>query len=151
MKTDASLSDVLTELARAHEWKLTPAIVLKAAQSKKSLLHSHFCWDDTEAAELWRLDQASRLIRRVKVTYEIAPERTVRVRAFYNVTPNAEEGEEASDEESPAAVYVPLNAAMGEYREQVLARATAELRMMRNKYAHLTQLADVWDAIDKVA
>ncbi len=44
-----------------------PAAVLAAARDKGSALHGLFVWDDTEAAEKFRLVQAERLVRRVKV------------------------------------------------------------------------------------
>jgi hypothetical protein len=46
---------------------ITPDIVVAAARHPDSPLHSEFEWDDTAAAEKYRLDQARALIRSVKV------------------------------------------------------------------------------------
>lgn len=59
--------------------RLTPDEVVKAAKDPKSVLHEYFTWDDSEAAEAWRTEQARRLIRSVTVvvTVEDRPVTTV--------------------------------------------------------------------------
>jgi hypothetical protein len=59
--------------------KLTPLQVLEAARPEESPLHDFFEWDDSAAAEAYRIDQARELIRRVRieVTYEETTIRTV--------------------------------------------------------------------------
>ena len=59
--------------------KLTPQKVLDAAMPENSPLHEFFEWDDTVAAESYRMDQARELIRRVRIeiTYEETTIRTV--------------------------------------------------------------------------
>lgn len=47
--------------------ELTPSLVVQAAEPVDDPLHGEFEWDDTTAGHLHRLDQARRLIRRVKV------------------------------------------------------------------------------------
>ena len=51
--------------------KLTASQVLEVARSPDSPLHPYFEWDDSIAAEQWRLEQARELIRRVKIVVEI--------------------------------------------------------------------------------
>lgn len=48
---------------------LTPRAVLAAARPQNSALHEYFTWDDGEAAEKWRIEEARRLIRSVTVTF----------------------------------------------------------------------------------
>lgn len=51
-----------------REGRLTPERVVEDARAEDSPLHSHFVWDDAEAARKHRLDQARALIRiRVEV------------------------------------------------------------------------------------
>lgn len=50
-----------------RDGKLTPAQVLREAESDESPLHAVFEWDDTIAAHRYRLEQAGDLIRSVKV------------------------------------------------------------------------------------
>jgi hypothetical protein len=50
-----------------REGRLEPAAVVEAARDPASPLHSHFTWDDSEAARKRRLDEARTLIRSVKL------------------------------------------------------------------------------------
>lgn len=47
--------------------KITPQTVLEDAQDPASPLHEHFEWDDTKAAQAYRIDQARELIRSVRL------------------------------------------------------------------------------------
>ncbi len=61
-----NVAERLLELERVNG-RLAPADVVDAARDPESPLHSHFTWDDTEAAEKYRLSQARTLIRTVKL------------------------------------------------------------------------------------
>lgn len=65
--------------------KLTPDLVVNEARNPDSDLHEYFVWDDAEAAELHRLEQARALIRRVKITYVDKAHDKQEVRAFVSV------------------------------------------------------------------
>lgn len=93
-----------------HDGCLTPESVVDAAADPESPLHSFFTWDDGEAAKSWRVEQARRLIRSVKVvvTYE-----TDRVAVPYYVRDTSRNANETgyvttdkakSDPESAAAI-----------------------------------------------
>jgi plasmid replication initiation protein len=73
-------TQVQTELMRlqSSEGRLTPESVVAAARDPQSLLHAYFEWDDHAAGEQWRLAQARRLIRSVRL--EITTQ-TIEVRA----------------------------------------------------------------------
>lgn len=58
----------LAEL-RAQYGAITPAIVLADAKSKDSPLHPAFEWDNKKAADKYRLQQASYIIRSIKVLH----------------------------------------------------------------------------------
>jgi hypothetical protein len=47
---------------------LSPEIIVKAAQSKRSVLHLLFEWDDTKAAYNYRIQQARTLLNNIQVT-----------------------------------------------------------------------------------
>jgi len=47
--------------------RLSPQEIVEAARAEGSALHECFEWDDTKAAESWRIEQARDLIRRVKI------------------------------------------------------------------------------------
>lgn len=127
--------------------KLTPEQVEEAARSESSPLHPYFTWDDAEAAYLYRLDEARHLIRSVRVTY-VKQEKSepVVVRAFYNVEqPKPEKPLERQN------IYVPVGVAMEnpDYRRQILGQALMEAKHWKRKYNDLTELAVVFDAIEK--
>jgi len=63
-KVIAALKDIYTK-----HGILRPADVVEAALNPKSPLHGCFEWDDDKAAKQYRLEQARKLIREVRVEY----------------------------------------------------------------------------------
>jgi hypothetical protein len=120
---------------------INPARVVEwARENETSALHGKFTWDDTEAAEKWRVDEARRLIR----VFVIAPvtDGQAPTRAFVSLT--TERGADGG--------YRALASVLSDERmkAQLLADAMTELRAMRAKYARLTELAEVFAAAEKV-
>jgi hypothetical protein len=142
------LEEILSELARKHGGKLTAETVLKSAEKPTSPLHHHFQWDDSAAARQYRLIQASQLIRRVRITYVTPENKTLNVRAYVNVTPEAIEHED----ESPRGHYVPFETAMTipNYREQLLANARRDAETFRQKYSSLEEVLPVIEAMKAI-
>lgn len=70
-----SIQQALADLEDKHG-RITPEAVVTAAQDPGSVLHSHFEWDDGQAAAAWRIEQARGLIRSVRVVIT-SEERTV--------------------------------------------------------------------------
>jgi hypothetical protein len=65
-----ALTAQLTEIRDAHGGELKPEYVLDAARDPSHPLHSRFEWDDSVAAEKFRLEQAHTLIQKAKVAYQ---------------------------------------------------------------------------------
>lgn len=65
-KRDAIAARV-EKIASLNGGRITPDAVLQDAKSAKSPLHDQFDWDDSSAAQNWRLQQARELIRSIKV------------------------------------------------------------------------------------
>jgi hypothetical protein len=61
-----------------RQGRLTPEQIVDAAQNTSSALHGCFCWDDSEAAHKYRIEQARELLKRVKIAIEYH-ETTIRV------------------------------------------------------------------------
>jgi hypothetical protein len=84
------MSDLRTELLSIREDKgrLTAALVVEAARPADAPLHGRFTWDDTAAAERYRILQAGKLIRSVRVTFNRRDPAMGRgrVREFISVT-----------------------------------------------------------------
>lgn len=67
--------------------RLTPALVVDAARPKSHPLHSRFDWDNRTAGEAWRREQASQLIRSVRVVYRKPDsDQKLEIRAFHAVS-----------------------------------------------------------------
>jgi hypothetical protein len=143
-------AEEIRRIAEKHGGRLTPKLVVTAAKRKSSPLHSLFDWDDTEAAKKWRLEQASCLIRRIKVTYHKSDDVSVRVRAFVNVDDDSKDRDE--DTKKPAAgIYVPFETALAveSYREQLMQQCKRDVETFRRKYAALSEVAAIIDAMNE--
>jgi len=130
MKGDAE--KVASELENLGE-ELTPEqIVSFAKHNEDSELHKCFEWDDTIAAEKYRLDQARlicRMLVDVKSTNE-CPEETVKIRVFEHIV------------KDKTSVYIPTLVAMENeaYRQQVLEdilRRIGELQIKASNYQEI--------------
>jgi hypothetical protein len=117
-----------------------PAMLVKAARPKRSPLHDLFTWDDADAAERWRIEQARRVIRTIRVIHgnqpEVAP-------AFVHVT-------RVTDEGVQDGYMSTVRALAGDTRDGVLRDALAQLNGLRRRYQQLSELQTVWDAIEDV-
>ena len=65
------MSDLRTQLLAIYETNgtLTPALVVQTARDPDHPLHGRFEWDDSVAAEKYRLSQGGELIRSIKISY----------------------------------------------------------------------------------
>jgi hypothetical protein len=131
------IEEELRELAATHAGVIPPRAVVDFARDPETALHTKFTWDDSEAAEAWRLHQARRVLQ-VYVT--VVAGKTEPVRTFVSLTTDLKAGGGYR-----LTVDVLAN---DEMREQMIHDATAELRRVRLKYKHLHELAEVWTAVE---
>lgn len=133
----------LTDLARRNGGLLRPADVVEEARDENSPLHSSFIWDDTEAARLYRLDQAQRLIRSFRFKVEDKEGKSFEVPVFINVSTDRTGDKDFNPYRLTESVAkIPNLMAVAE-RD-----ALEQLRGLRDRYGYLTRLGDVWSAID---
>jgi hypothetical protein len=139
---ESAIRNELTRLAAEHGGELQPKAVVDAARSEDSPLHKSFDWDDSEAAEKWRLTQARNLIRAV-VTYETVGNKTVETRVFVSLTPDRKENGDG---------YRLTSSVMSDeaHRQQLLTDAMGEMQRFKDKYRRLAELAKVFAAMDEV-
>lgn len=135
---------IITELKRiaaAHNGKLMPADVVESARPKSSPLHSRFEWDNTEAAERYRLWQARQLIS-VTVEYLGSGEQASLEKVFVSLTTDRDRGG-----------YRSLVTVMSDqqHRERLLEDALDEMRRFHKKYKELNELAAVFEAMKQVS
>ena len=140
----------LTAISEEHG-VITPEMVLARGRDPASPLHSLFDWDDSQAAEKFRLLQARGLIRRVKVSVIRASTeaKVVTVAAVREFVSNQSE---RASRRNPEGGYASIVDVLNEpdRRADMLATARAELAALRRKYEALNELAIVWIEIDKL-
>lgn len=113
---------------RGVDGRINPERVVEAARDESSPLHEQFEWDDSEAAQRYRILQARELLR---VTVTILPGTTTQIRAFVSL----------SDEDGYRSIgNVLVNS---EQRAQLLEDALKDMRTFESKYKHLSEVADV--------
>jgi hypothetical protein len=112
---------------------LTADIVLEDAQDDDSPLHDGFEWDNTVAAERYRLEQARYLLRSV-VVKDMEGYVDEEVRAFVVVKMD------------DANTYVSTQVALtdDEMRSKVLLQAHRDLDALERKYHELSELAEIF-------
>lgn len=132
------VGEELERLRIRHNGRLEPEWVVHAAKRLENPLHPLFEWDDSVAAQNWRVDQARAVIRAVEVVIEEAKEAKP-VRAFVSIVRENDRS------------YTSIADAMSdpELRGQVLRNALKELEAWRHRYAELVELATVFAAIDE--
>ncbi len=113
--------------------ELTPALVVETARDPEHPLHSRFEWDDSVAAEKWRLEQASQLLRVVKLPAD--PSRPNDLRAFVAV----------KGKDSHRADYMPTEEALADEfaRKLVLRDMEREWRLLKRRYEHMREFAQL--------
>lgn len=150
------------ELERLHKrgTGLTPQAVVDAARPESSPMHGAFTWDDSVAAEKYRLGEASYLISAIVIVPDDTEPEEISVvieespRAFHNVRPEAlDEVAEEHGPETRRGVYQPHEDVMRDpyLRAQLLGQAMSSLTAWARKYRHLDELRKVIEAADQVA
>ncbi len=126
--------DALNAL-RTDDGRIMPEDVVAAARSTRSPLHSHFEWDDTVAAQQYRLEQARYLLRVVVTT---VPHTTTQVRAFVSLS-------------NETGYRQTLNVMVNkDFRAQLLEDAYKDMERFRLKYQHLRELQGVIAAMTRL-
>lgn len=140
-KVDANIVGQEVEKLEKKHGEVTAQLLLDNARSKKSKLHDLFEWDDTVAAEKYRLTQATQIITALAVVYEDITEEPKTVRAFANIG--------AKNKGS----FITMATALSDEQSRaiVLKHALEELQAFRSKYADLTELAEIFAGIDKLS
>lgn len=118
-----------------------PENVLDRARNKRSKLHKAFTWDDSEAAERYRLQQASMMIRSIKVEVISKKGETVILRAAPQImTPDRTRGYKS----------LPRVFENQTDREYVLQQVLNQLIALRRRWNDYSELAEVYEAMEHV-
>lgn len=127
---------------------ITPAIVVERAAPPRNPLHGYFEWDDSVAAEQYRLWQARQLIAKVYIVPSDAPA-SEPVRAFVNVYDETDNEDFAGADQG--YVWTPGLDSKPNYKRQVLAYAQQQLMLWRKKFGAYKEFFGVVREIDSLS
>lgn len=116
--------------------KVTPQEVLDKARDENTELHKCFEWDDSVAAEKYRLRQASDIIR--NLVFVRKEKKDEPIRCFQITT--------EKNTYQPTQMFLVQE---DEY-QALLKRAKAELESFKRRYATLTELESIFEAIEEL-
>lgn len=113
-----------------------PEEIVDKARDESTELHKCFEWDDTKAAEKFRLHQARQIVCNLIVREVNDTQKEREIRVFYK-TDNTDG-------------YKPITYIMRDEDEyqKLLSRAVSELKSFQKKYSTLKELEGVWEAIN---
>lgn len=124
---------------------LRPYEIVTESRPETAPLHSCFLWDEREAAERYRLEQARELLRNIVVVNLVQPDTPAAsepVRAFVSLK---------GPQEQPRA-YHSISVILSDPQDtdRMLQEALQELRRFAAKYRALKQLAGLFREIDRL-
>lgn len=117
----------------------TPQQILEKARDDRTELHKCFEWNDSEAAERWRIQQARQIVCHLVIKQESAPAQAPEVRLFFKTA------------ESEGYKSTELILRDKDEYGKLLKNALAELTAFQRKYRSLSELESVFDAINAIA
>lgn len=132
-KAPAQVAGEVCEMLEHSALGLSPKTLLDASRDANAPLHGEFEWDDSEAAERYREQQASGIIRNL---YIVSTEHTTTesTRAFVNVHTEAKQGNYHN-------IRVVLDSEA--MREKLFASAKRDMQSFIEKYRTLEILSGV--------
>ena len=119
----------------------SPKEILEKARDEKTELHKAFEWDDTIAAEKYRLDQARHVVQCLVIVRHERPEMDAKkgeIRYFFK--PDEQTGYRRTE----------LIVKHEDEYAALLSQANRELKAFRVKYSTLNELHEIFDMIDKI-
>lgn len=131
---DANVVGGVMEMLEERDGSATAESFLEASRPEGSETHSLFEWDDSVAAEKYRLDQSRRTINDLRVVYVTPQKKEVKVSAFVNV-----------NEKLGRANYESITQALLDEgkKEIILNRLRGELEAFVIRNQHIEELADL--------
>ena len=149
MKTSNALKEhtITTELLFIKDQNngfVDPVAVIEYARDPKTALHNRFEWDDTEAAERYRIWQARMIIRMDLVVIPISEGKEKIVRSFISLV-----ADRKAEQDKGYRFMVDV-LSDSDLREQMLDAARRDMLIFRRKYNQLNELAKVFEAMEQV-
>lgn len=143
MKARPSFANKWDELAHLADRGLLKAEeVVAFAKNKRTHLHGCFEWNDTSAAQKYRVQQARQQISMYVMVVQ-SPQGPVKVRALHSLPNDRRAGggyRRTTDILKDDALV-----------QELVASALKEFAEVRARYEVVQALSPVWDAVDRVA
>jgi len=142
--------ETINEILKIEQNKgLTAKAIISEAEKKSSPLHDLFEWDDTEAAKLYRLQQARILVNEVKVIIdekEYYAFENISVAVCYN------NNDKNSSETTSERIYKPIIEILSnqEMKDQVIASALRQHRYWEEQNSKYVELMPIIKTASKV-
>lgn len=133
----ADAETVYKEIAALGD-SFSPEQIVEAAREEGTELHKCFTWDDTVAAENWRRHQARVLVAQLVIKTETADKEPVAVRVIASTA--------TRNEYKPVVKLIEAEQGYAD----LLARAINELKAFQQKYKAITELREIFAAIDEL-
>ena len=128
-----TLAEWAEQVRRANGGLLTPHALVEHARDPSSPGHSHFEWRDDVAADAWRIEQARRLIRTIRIEYKPTPKSDTRsVRAYW-----ADRTEPVGYRRTEDLAADPVG------REVMLAEMAREWKALKRRYEHMAEFVEM--------
>ena len=138
----AQVAGEVMEKIEKRDGVVTKESFLEESRPKNSPTHKLFEWDDSVAAEKFRLHQSAMAIRDIVVTIVKSEEEQHKSPAFVNVVSGL----------SNKAEYKSIGVAMMDEDERsvILENAFEEFKRFEDKYKSLKELSNVFDEMHRV-
>lgn len=137
--TPADIVGETLEKIENRDGNITAKSFLDESRPEDIPTHSMFEWNDTIAAEKYRLSQSTKIINQLEITVEDVGEAYT---GFVNI-------EIKSPTETAEFVNIGKALTDEEYRHRVLANALGELKAFKRKYGRYTELCDIFNSIER--
>lgn len=131
VRSDAQTAGEMCQ-SLADEGRLTAQVLLDANRPEEAPLHQAFDWDDSLAAESWRLHQARNIINSLLIVHE----KTEPVRGFFKI-----------ERTEPNYHSVTAILSSKDSRQKLFDNALREILAFQRRYHSLVEFNDVWQAI----
>ena len=151
-----TISEELIIIQSMNDGLIDPVKVVDYARNPDTSLHKKFQWDDTVAAEKYRIYQARQIIRlelvvinqdvqgKAYILSDVTEEKGKIIRAFVSL----EDDRQSEDARGYRSVMDVLSCE--DLRAKMLEQAKNDMNIFRRKYSVLTELAKVFSAMDEV-
>lgn len=126
------------EAIQEEHGSIAPELVVDKAKDKASPLHGYFEWNNTTAANLYRVDQARYLIRAIAVKIERDDDDPIVTRAFVEMK---------QEEAAGSYVSIAVVSQDEEMRKALVEQAMHDIAVFRQKYAVLVEVFGLLDAL----